>query len=379
MRRVNRGLAASAALLATGTTGALAQVTDAFDPRGIYHNAFDGGFSGTEWFQVIEIPATDRFRVADIFGGGFNATISDSGAVTLDGGVGAGAFIDDDSWVIEPTLGGTPFIFDNVRAPDTGPDFGLQLESPVAANPLLAGTWQSLTQGLDPRTGDIISGATETITIDVDGTTFRITDPGGAFFQGVVESPNDIRFRFLTPEPSDPRFQSFDGSDINFPQNMIGQVEIETINDFSAIFLLQSRDPLGSQDQLAFRFTATRVDPLPFGDVTGNRILNTADLTALNAQIGLVATDDDFNIAADLDGDDDVDADDAAILDDLLDFPCTVADLEEPFGIIDLTDLDAFIRAFLASEPAADFAFPFGVIDLTDIDTFMVVFLAGCP
>ncbi|MEM1186413.1 MAG: hypothetical protein AAGI53_15600 [Planctomycetota bacterium] len=59
--------------------------------------------------------------------------------------------------------------------------------------------------------------------------------------------------------------------------------------------------------------------------------------------------------------------------------PCNVADLALPFGLLDLSDGDAFIAAFLAGDPAADIAFPFDVIDLTDVDTFIEGFLAGCP
>jgi len=55
------------------------------------------------------------------------------------------------------------------------------------------------------------------------------------------------------------------------------------------------------------------------------------------------------------------------------------ADIAEPFGVLDLADIDAFIGAFLSGGAAADIAAPFGVIDLADIDTFIVTFLGGCP
>ncbi|MEM1186138.1 MAG: GC-type dockerin domain-anchored protein [Planctomycetota bacterium] len=59
--------------------------------------------------------------------------------------------------------------------------------------------------------------------------------------------------------------------------------------------------------------------------------------------------------------------------------PCNAADITEPFGILDLTDVDAFIAAFGAGDSAADVAAPFGVLDLTDVDAFIAAFLAGCP
>lgn len=59
--------------------------------------------------------------------------------------------------------------------------------------------------------------------------------------------------------------------------------------------------------------------------------------------------------------------------------PCSPADLSSRFGMLDLDDVDAFLNAFLASEPAADLVEPFGVIDLADTDAFIAAFLAGCP
>ncbi|MEM7754659.1 MAG: GC-type dockerin domain-anchored protein [Planctomycetota bacterium] len=58
---------------------------------------------------------------------------------------------------------------------------------------------------------------------------------------------------------------------------------------------------------------------------------------------------------------------------------CNPADLAEPFGVTDLSDVDAFIAAFVAGDAAADIAAPFGVVDLTDVDAFIAAFLAGCP
>ncbi len=48
-------------------------------------------------------------------------------------------------------------------------------------------------------------------------------------------------------------------------------------------------------------------------------------------------------------------------------------------GVLDLGDIQAFIAAFLAHDPAADFAAPFGVWDLADLSAFIAEFNAGCP
>lgn len=57
--------------------------------------------------------------------------------------------------------------------------------------------------------------------------------------------------------------------------------------------------------------------------------------------------------------------------------PCP-ADLALPFGVLDFSDVIAFLTAFGAQDPAADLAAPFGTFDFTDV----LAFLAGwedCP
>ena len=58
---------------------------------------------------------------------------------------------------------------------------------------------------------------------------------------------------------------------------------------------------------------------------------------------------------------------------------CSPADLAEPFGIVDIDDVDAFITAFLSGDAAADLVAPFGIVDIDDVDNFITLFLAGCP
>jgi len=350
-------------------------VAQDIQPGGIYHNLFAGGFSGSEWFQVFPLAGEDRYRVADIFGGGFNATITPDGQITLDGGVGTGSFSSPDDWVIRPRISGTLFVFSNVRAPGTTAGFPLELASPSPANPILSGTYRSLTEPLDARTGRVLGGGFETVTVTSSGTTFRITDPGGLFFQGVFESPLEVGFRVVVPTPASARYRTFPGSSINFTQNMLGRVEVVDANSWNAIILLQSRTPLGSQVQQAFRFTATRTDPLPAGDLDGDRDTDAADRVLLVAQLGLTALDDGFNVAGDLDGDRVITAADLAALDAILN-PC-VADFDGS-GVLDLFDFLAFSTAFDMGEARADLDGD-GELTLFDFLAFSSAFDAGCP
>lgn len=351
----------SALLLVSGVCASGAHAGD-LDPRGIYHNAFTGSFSGTEWFQVVPIAGTDRYRTADIFSGGFNATINGAGGVTLDGGIGSGSFSTPDAWVITPNLGGSDFTFDSVRAPDTTVDFPLGLDSPSPANPIFSGAWTNALQALDPRTGAVTASGTESLTILSTGTALRITDPGGLFFQGVFESPTSVGFRSISPNPSDPNFASFPGSSSNIGQDMLGEVTVVGVNDLVAVFLLQTRAPLGSQSQAVFRFTMTRTVPLAAGDLDGDGDIDADDRVLLDAQVGLTISSDGFNIAADLDGDGAVGAGDVAIFDTLLPPECP-ADFTDD-GAVDSTDLAVLLAAWGTS--GADISGD-GTTDSTDL------------
>lgn len=62
----------------------------------------------------------------------------------------------------------------------------------------------------------------------------------------------------------------------------------------------------------------------------------------------------------------------------LTELPACGADVALPFGVLDLSDVDAFIAGFVAGGPQADLAPPAGVLDLSDIDAFIAQYLAGC-
>lgn len=58
---------------------------------------------------------------------------------------------------------------------------------------------------------------------------------------------------------------------------------------------------------------------------------------------------------------------------------CNAADLVEPFGVLDLADIGAFVQAFTSQDPIADLAAPAGVFDLADLQAFIGAFVGGCP
>ena len=58
---------------------------------------------------------------------------------------------------------------------------------------------------------------------------------------------------------------------------------------------------------------------------------------------------------------------------------CNPADIAEPFDVLDLGDIGAFVTAFMNQDDAADLADPIGVFDLADLSAFVGAFTAGCP
>ncbi len=58
---------------------------------------------------------------------------------------------------------------------------------------------------------------------------------------------------------------------------------------------------------------------------------------------------------------------------------CNDADLAPPYGVLDFSDVIAFLGAFGGMDPLADIAPPFGTFDFSDVIAFLGAFGAGCP
>lgn len=365
------GTAGSA--LAQGADGARG-VTD-LDPRGVYFNRFTGGFPGTEWFTTMPISGTNRYRLADIVGGGWNAIVTPEGAVDILNAPGDGQYSDANNYILNPSFAGSTFVFNNNRAPFTDVDFPLQLISPTAGSSMLSGVYTTLTQIVNPETGEILSGGFEDNTVSVLGSSFNVTDPAGEFFNGVFETPTRVGFRVVVPTPNDTRFRTFAGSSLSLNQNLMGSVRITSINTFEATFLFQSRTGLGNQSQGITIMSGERVDPYPVGDLNGDRMVDGVDRALFIDQLGLVESESAFNIAADLDGDYDVDAQDLDLFGDVY----CLADFAVPAGELNFFDVSAFLNLFNNQDPLADLAEPIGLFNFFDVSAFLSSFAAGCP
>ncbi len=58
---------------------------------------------------------------------------------------------------------------------------------------------------------------------------------------------------------------------------------------------------------------------------------------------------------------------------------CNAADLAEPLGALDFSDVITFLTLFAEGDPAADLALPTGAFDFSDVVAFLTAFAAGCP
>jgi hypothetical protein len=58
---------------------------------------------------------------------------------------------------------------------------------------------------------------------------------------------------------------------------------------------------------------------------------------------------------------------------------CSLADIAEPFGVLNFFDVSAYIALYNAQDPAADLADPQGVWNFFDISAFIAAYNAGCP
>lgn len=245
----------------SGATGKADSISLAVAAQGIYFNEFTGGFSGDEYFEVRFLGTTAAgesvLSMRDIAGGGFRGTIDDDGEIVLENGLGFGSFAAD-RLVVEPNLGGTPFVFDCFRVPGTDIDFPLSLdEGSVASDAAVNGEYDATLRFVDPITGATESSSQTTVTVLTGGDLGRITFPSGAIIQGVFDQTDRIAVR-VSANASNPDFGTFEGAGTNLSQDVLGEVVFDGGDSLSAVLLLQSRDPLGQQTQQVIHLDAQR-------------------------------------------------------------------------------------------------------------------------
>ena len=165
--------------------------------------------------------------------------------------------------------------------------------------------------------------------------------------------------------------------------------EVSLSNDGAAAFIWEFDDGNGLVETL---FYATDASDIPgtlsiicrVGDTLDTNDDGVADLTItdFNAGIGSgldLAEDGLIHVELDVDDNDLVNFEVIATFDTNAGGPCNAADNSEPFGVLDLSDVNGFINGFVNQLPSADLAAPTGVWDLADVNAFIAAFNAGCP
>ena len=204
----------------------------------------------------------------------------------------------------------------------------------------------------DDTTGDLPNGFVSNDSslvsfFDSDGADLRILAFGGNQSDGpglgvFGDDPSALRMPFVTP---------------------VNSLTVEFGNDTSTQST-RLRGFLGSV-MVAESIVAHDGDDQLNQSVTINGFFNRAELVYINNSDGLpsnrieIVDNICFDVATGL-------------------TPCNAADLAQPFGLLDLSDINAFVSAFTGNLPAGDLNSD-GLFDLSDINLFINSFINGCP
>jgi hypothetical protein len=165
--------------------------------------------------------------------------------------------------------------------------------------------------------------------------------------------------------------------------------EVSISNNGAAAFVWEFDDGSGLAETLFYASDAsdipgTMMIVASIGDQLDTDGDGIGDLTITDFNAGLgngidLAGDGLIHVELDVDDNDLVNFEVIATFNVNTGGPCNDADLAEPFGVLDLADVNGFVAAFVNQQPAADIAAPTGVWDLADVNAFVAAFNAGCP
>lgn len=233
-------------------------------PNGLYFHAFTGAATGTEWSTWGPLNNPGRWEFADLTAGGaYSASITDTGAVTLDFGRGTGQMNSDGTGTLDFTLGGgVNFHSDLRRAPYTDDRFPVFASAFVAGDAALSGAWSARVLEVDPATGSTLHEFFDTASLEVAGAAIRITYSTGEFHQGAWVSADQAAFRVIEPNPAHPRYRSFAGSATSLDMDMLADLRVVDADHLTFVLAAQSRTPFPGQHQLLTYAEFTRI-PAP--------------------------------------------------------------------------------------------------------------------
>lgn len=261
--RTHRIATALAAIIASATaTPALAD----YEPAGLYFHTFQGTFNGSEWSTFGAIPGRGRYEFSDLTTEGtFPLTYRSDDTFTLDNSQGTGSFSDPNTGEIDFTItGGFNFHSELRRAPYTDIRFPTFYTGAFEGDDQYDGEWSATVRDVDPLTGATLSERSETVAVDVDGETIRITLADGSYHQAAWLSGDQAGFRVIGRPIADPDYQNFPGSMTSENLDLVGDLRISDADTIAVSLFFQTRAPLGSQVQTMTYLELSRI-PSPAG------------------------------------------------------------------------------------------------------------------
>jgi len=150
---------------------------------------------------------------------------------------------------------------------------------------------------------------------------------------------------------------------------LLGEMNMVSINEFRASFMLQTRTRLGNQNQVLFEFQATRVNPYAEGDANGDGVVDSADEMRVDDLQGTTFEDDNYDLAADINSDGVINLVDS-------NFYNTLGDVNQD-GAVDFLDISPFILVLTTGEFIAQADIDqSGAVDFLDISPFIAILSA---
>ncbi len=278
-----------------------------------------GAFIGTEpdgWTEIYTIERVDPevLSIASFRDTTFAARLDGNGSLTLVQG-GSGTIANNNDLTLFPANGTTVrlqrvFSTDSSLPLTTAPE-------PYSPNPLFADLWNIVELNVNPITGELLPQAdgsdefrdTFTLSIQPSGA-LRFNDSNNVWYQGAMSlgDQNLVRSIKNPVARANGMPTSLGPSDNNFPRDVLAWTQFTDANTFDGAILLQTLTPgdFGVADrivQFLLPISGTRRQPLPVGDLDGDRRVGENDRAALIDQFGLSPDRASYNLAADLDGD----------------------------------------------------------------------------
>jgi hypothetical protein len=227
---------------------------------GLYLAELSGSVSGHTYMEVRSGAASGEFLITTITGAGFRVSVNSSGTITVLGlngeqaaASGSGRVIGRDSFSLNATVTGSSNFPDGSlsieggRLAGTDSSFPLSVTA-VAPSVFLNQIYFGTITSRDPSAAGAetsLSGQQILVSVVANGLLLHL--PSGDEFTVVFYEP--LRAAARVVADGQEAYATLSGSGTNTEMDVLGRVDFDDLNNFSALLALQSRAALGSQTQ----------------------------------------------------------------------------------------------------------------------------------